>query len=280
MSSPWFAWVPMGERPEPAVGGGEVADRREAALAERQLEREAADPRDRLQLGRAGRQQPRRARRCGDARSRMVAAAEGGNGEGPDRDDRDRDDNGEPPPADLVTMRSAEQRALGPWGGIRRTVPEPVGAINRRADSPTSAGRFVPEHCRVEREPPVFGQRPVPGRRAARSPAGRGGTIGPVSAPAGPPPRIQIPRWIQLVGLPLVVLGAWIFASAAGHTLFLFLIAALIALLLDPIVLTLGAFKVRRGLAVAIVYLTFAAALVLDHRGDRDRRRWSDQDGG
>ena len=84
-----------------------------------------------------------------------------------------------------------------------------------------------------------------------------------MSTPAGPPPRIQIPRWIQLVGLPLVVLGVWIFASAAGHTLFLFLIAALIALLLDPIVLTLGAFRVRRGLAVAIVYLTFAAALVL-----------------
>ena len=39
--------------------------------------------------------------------------------------------------------------------------------------------------------------------------------------------------------------------------------AALIALLLDPIVLTLGAFKVRRGFSVALVYLTFAAAILL-----------------
>ena len=84
-----------------------------------------------------------------------------------------------------------------------------------------------------------------------------------MSAPAGLPPRIQIPRWIQLVGLPLLLLLVWVLATTAGHTVFLFLIAALIALLLDPIVLTLGAFKVRRGISVALVYLTFAGALVV-----------------
>ena len=57
-----------------------------------------------------------------------------------------------------------------------------------------------------------------------------------MSAPAGPPPRIQIPRWIQLVGLPLAVFFAWVFGQAAGHAFFLFLLALLIALLLDPIV--------------------------------------------
>ncbi len=84
-----------------------------------------------------------------------------------------------------------------------------------------------------------------------------------MSAPVGPPPRIQIPRWIQLVGLPLGIFFAWIFGQAVGHTVFLFLIALLIALLLDPIVLTLGAFKLRRGFAVALVYLTFLAALLV-----------------
>ncbi len=84
-----------------------------------------------------------------------------------------------------------------------------------------------------------------------------------MSAPAAPPPRVQIPRWIQLVGLPVGVFFAWVFGQAAAHTVFLFLVAALIALLLDPIVLTLGALKVRRGLAVALVYLTFAAAIVV-----------------
>jgi predicted PurR-regulated permease PerM len=84
-----------------------------------------------------------------------------------------------------------------------------------------------------------------------------------VSAPPGPPPQIEIPRWIQLVALPLGVFFAWVFGQAVAHTLFLFLVALLIALLLDPIVLTLGALKVRRGFAVALVYLTFAAALLV-----------------
>jgi predicted PurR-regulated permease PerM len=84
-----------------------------------------------------------------------------------------------------------------------------------------------------------------------------------VSAPAGLPPRVQVPRWIQLVGLPLLLLLAWVLVTTAGHTVFLFLIAALIALLLDPVVLTLGALRVRRGLSVALVYLTFAGALVV-----------------
>jgi putative heme transporter len=74
---------------------------------------------------------------------------------------------------------------------------------------------------------------------------------------------VRVPRWIQLVGLPLLLLLAWALAGAAGHTLFLFMVAALIALLLDPVVLTLGAFKIRRGLSVAFVYVTFAAAIIV-----------------
>jgi len=84
-----------------------------------------------------------------------------------------------------------------------------------------------------------------------------------VSAPAARPPQIRIPRWIQLVGLPLLVVFAWLLARAAGHAVFLFIVAALIALLLDPIVRTLTQFRVRRSLAVALVYVTFAAALIV-----------------
>jgi len=83
-----------------------------------------------------------------------------------------------------------------------------------------------------------------------------------VSAPAAGPPRIQIPRWIQLIGLPLLLVAAWLLARAAGHAVFLFLVAALIALLLDPIVRGLGRLRVRRGLAVTFVYLSFLAALL------------------
>jgi predicted PurR-regulated permease PerM len=84
-----------------------------------------------------------------------------------------------------------------------------------------------------------------------------------MSAPLGPPPRIQIPRWIQLVALPLAVFFAWVFGQAVGHAIFLFLIAGLIALLLDPIVRTLGSLRIRRGFSVALVYLTFAAVLIV-----------------
>jgi predicted PurR-regulated permease PerM len=80
---------------------------------------------------------------------------------------------------------------------------------------------------------------------------------------AGGAPTIQIPRWIQLVGLPVLAVFAWIVAREVGHAIFLFLVAALIALLLDPLVRALGRLWIPRGFSVAIVYLSFAAALTV-----------------
>ena len=80
-------------------------------------------------------------------------------------------------------------------------------------------------------------------------------------APA--PTRITIPRWVQLVGLPLALVLVWTVAGAVRHAIFLFLVALLIALLLNPLVRGLGRARFPRGLAVAIVYLSFAAALAL-----------------
>jgi predicted PurR-regulated permease PerM len=77
------------------------------------------------------------------------------------------------------------------------------------------------------------------------------------------PPRIEVPRWIQLVGLPILLVLAWVLATAASHVVFLFLVAALVALLLDPLVLALQRVRLPRGLSVALVYLSFAAALGL-----------------
>jgi predicted PurR-regulated permease PerM len=74
--------------------------------------------------------------------------------------------------------------------------------------------------------------------------------------------KIVIPRWIQLVGLPLVVLFVWVVAGAVRHIVFLFLVALLIALLLNPIVRAVGRARIPRGFAVAFVYLVFAFALV------------------
>jgi predicted PurR-regulated permease PerM len=68
---------------------------------------------------------------------------------------------------------------------------------------------------------------------------------------------------MQLVGLPLLLVLAWIVASAAAHVVFLFVVAALVALLLDPLVRGLQRVRLPRGLSVALVYLSFAVALGL-----------------
>jgi predicted PurR-regulated permease PerM len=75
--------------------------------------------------------------------------------------------------------------------------------------------------------------------------------------------KIEIPRWIQLVGLPLLLLLAWVVAGAVRHVVFVFLVASLVALLLNPIVRGLGRIWIPRGFAVAIVYLSFAAVMVV-----------------
>jgi len=65
------------------------------------------------------------------------------------------------------------------------------------------------------------------------------------------------------VGLPLLLILAWTIASKAGHVVFLFLVAGLLALLLDPLVRALQRVRLPRGISVALVYLSFAAALGL-----------------
>ena len=74
--------------------------------------------------------------------------------------------------------------------------------------------------------------------------------------------KIEIPRWIQLVGLPLMLILTWVIAGAVRHAVFLFLVALLIALLLSPLVSAVAALRVPRGFAVAIVYLIFALAVI------------------
>jgi predicted PurR-regulated permease PerM len=83
------------------------------------------------------------------------------------------------------------------------------------------------------------------------------------AGPGLPPSRIEVPRWIQLVGLPLLLVLTWVIAIAAGHVVFLFLVAGVIALLLDPLVRTLERLRLPRGVSVAFVYLSFAAILVV-----------------
>jgi putative heme transporter len=76
------------------------------------------------------------------------------------------------------------------------------------------------------------------------------------------PRKVYIPRWVQLVGLPLIVIGAWQFISAVSHAVFIFVIAGLIAILLNPIVRAFCSLRLPRPVAVATVYVCFALAFV------------------
>jgi predicted PurR-regulated permease PerM len=78
---------------------------------------------------------------------------------------------------------------------------------------------------------------------------------------AGPGPTIQIPRWIQLVGLPVLLVLAFLLARTLGHVLFLFLTASVIAFTLNPLVRDLTRIRVPRSLSVMIVYAIFVAAV-------------------
>ena len=83
-----------------------------------------------------------------------------------------------------------------------------------------------------------------------------------VSQPSAGPPPIRVPRWIQLVGLPVLLLFAFLLARTLGHVLFLFLTASVIAFTLNPLVRDLTRLRLPRGLSVAVVSVIFATALV------------------
>lgn len=75
--------------------------------------------------------------------------------------------------------------------------------------------------------------------------------------PDTPPPArmepVLLPRWVQLVLLPLALLGAVAILRAAGPIVLLFIVAGLIALLLNPFVSLLRRARFPRGLAVLTV---------------------------
>jgi predicted PurR-regulated permease PerM len=81
----------------------------------------------------------------------------------------------------------------------------------------------------------------------------------PTDAPE--PPRVMVPRWVQLVALPLAALALWALAKAAGKVLVIFIVASVIALILNPAVSFVQRGRLPRGLAVLVVYLAFFLAL-------------------
>ena len=100
----------------------------------------------------------------------------------------------------------------------------------------------------AEDEPPA-GEPPLHTPRAA--------------TPAGVEPApFVVPRGVQLVLLLVGLLAAWAIARAAGPVLLVFLIAGVIALILNPLVKLLERRGFPHGAAVFAVYIGLLAALV------------------
>jgi predicted PurR-regulated permease PerM len=95
-------------------------------------------------------------------------------------------------------------------------------------------------------------------------PAGEAPTEQPVpqlfTPDPGPPPVI-VPRWIQLVVLPIALVGLWALARASGPVLLILIAASTAALILNPLIRMLERRRVPRGLAILAVYVAIFAVL-------------------
>jgi predicted PurR-regulated permease PerM len=73
---------------------------------------------------------------------------------------------------------------------------------------------------------------------------------------------VVVPRWVQLVTLPLAIVGVVALLDAAGPIVLLFTIAAIVALLLNPFVTLLRRRGGPRGPAVLITWMGVVLVLV------------------
>jgi len=82
---------------------------------------------------------------------------------------------------------------------------------------------------------------------------------GPLSQQVAVVTPVVVPRWIQLVVLPLGLLALWALARAAGTVLLILVAASTIALILNPLVRMLVRRGVPRGIAIFLLYLAVFA---------------------
>jgi predicted PurR-regulated permease PerM len=128
--------------------------------------------------------------------------------------------------------------------------------MQERQEQTGAGGAQAPPHGRRPEDPP------------APRPSARPVTVEPV----------VVPRWVQAVILPLAIIGAYLLVKAAGPVALIFIVAALVALLLNPFVVMLQRARVPRGVAVLCVYLGLivfligAVAILADPIGDQASR--------
>jgi predicted PurR-regulated permease PerM len=133
---------------------------------------------------------------------------------------------------------------------------DPVKNDDLLPDEPSAGGD--------ERRDETHGALSAPARdpRAGAQPAP--GAVRPWRSAAVP---VVVPRWVQMVTVPLAALGLYAIARASGTVLLLFVTAAVIALILNPLVALVQRTHVPRGVAILVVFagffLTFALVISL-----------------
>ncbi len=83
------------------------------------------------------------------------------------------------------------------------------------------------------------------------------------AAPPQPPVTgtLVVRRWVQLAVLPVLLIVAWLTLGKIGEAVFIFIVATLLALALNPFVHALQRIKAPRAVAVAVVYLVAVGIL-------------------
>jgi predicted PurR-regulated permease PerM len=128
------------------------------------------------------------------------------------------------------------------------------------ADGESSQGAASPGDGRDEVTQPDASEGPLQHEELAEIESEAAPVMGENGAPAAgeaTAARVMVPRWIQLVALPLLVLAVWMVAVAAGPVLLIFAVAGVLALILNPVVRSIQRAGVPRGLAVGLVYVGF-----------------------
>ena len=75
--------------------------------------------------------------------------------------------------------------------------------------------------------------------------------------------RVVVARWVQVVALPMGLFAVWSLLRAAASVVELFVVAGVIALILNPLVERVRFGRMPRGVAVGIVFLALFASVAL-----------------
>ncbi|GAB2677687.1 AI-2E family transporter [Kribbella swartbergensis] len=80
-------------------------------------------------------------------------------------------------------------------------------------------------------------------------------------APEQTPEPVVVPRWVQAVVVAVALFALTAFARAAAPVLMIFLVAAVVALIVNPLVTGLQRARVPRGIAIGAVFVAFFVVL-------------------